>query len=306
MCRKLLTIALLCLLCQTANAQYYATVDELIRANNTGMIEGTMTPIVHVKNFGVDRGDGKQYDYIYILYAYFSSGGTVSQRNYFAALEKSSLGYRVVGSCPVIHPPNQSVITITPRPPNRTLLHQNRYVFTYYQIREYYININNAKDNFPTTREQYIAKYGDLPPEYTKFTKFSGVVPLGDLTRDTDGGGVPDYAEYTCGYWTTNINDASDDFFCFCNPCCACRCTCRFYCSKFCDGSTDPTTGCTCHDGSWVDPTDPTDPPDPPDPQPGLSENAPALLRGMLFMICMFCGAGFFGSFMDSFEKGSF
>jgi len=37
-----------------------------------------------------------------------------------------------------------------------------------------------------------------------------------------------------------------------------------------------------------------------------LSANVPALLRGVLFFLCVACGAFFFGSFIDSFEKGSF
>ena len=37
-----------------------------------------------------------------------------------------------------------------------------------------------------------------------------------------------------------------------------------------------------------------------------LSPNVPVLLRGVLFFLCMACGACFFGSFIESFEKGSF
>ena len=37
-----------------------------------------------------------------------------------------------------------------------------------------------------------------------------------------------------------------------------------------------------------------------------LSANVPVLLRGVLFFLCVACGAFFFGSFIDSFEKGSF
>ena len=37
-----------------------------------------------------------------------------------------------------------------------------------------------------------------------------------------------------------------------------------------------------------------------------LSPNVPSLLRGVLFFLCMVCGACFFGCFIDSFEKGSF
>ncbi|MCL2118578.1 MAG: hypothetical protein FWH27_09155 [Planctomycetaceae bacterium] len=47
------------------------------------------------------------------------------------------------------------------------------------------------------------------------------------------------------------------------------------------------------------------DPPCPPD-VPDLSPNVPPLLRGILFLLCMTCGACFFGTFMDSLEKGSF
>ena len=38
----------------------------------------------------------------------------------------------------------------------------------------------------------------------------------------------------------------------------------------------------------------------------GVSANVPVLLRGVLFFLCIACGACFFGSFIDSFEKGSF
>ena len=47
------------------------------------------------------------------------------------------------------------------------------------------------------------------------------------------------------------------------------------------------------------------EPPCPP-VAPELSPNVPPLLRGILFLLCVACGACFFGSFMDSFEKGSF
>ena len=49
------------------------------------------------------------------------------------------------------------------------------------------------------------------------------------------------------------------------------------------------------------------DNPDNPPPVIGdLSPNVPPLLRGILFFLCVACGVCFFGSFMDSFEKGSF
>ena len=37
-----------------------------------------------------------------------------------------------------------------------------------------------------------------------------------------------------------------------------------------------------------------------------LSPNVPVLLRGLLFFLCVACGACFFGSFIESFERGSF
>jgi len=45
---------------------------------------------------------------------------------------------------------------------------------------------------------------------------------------------------------------------------------------------------------------------DPPSVIGNLSPNTFVLLRGVLFFLCMACGACFFGSFIESFEKGSF
>ncbi len=174
-----------------------------------------------------------------------------------------------------------------------------RYYFDYEDARKWIIGQNSYAATAPKTLEQFNAAFGTnyASSAVTDFVRASGLI-LAHLTTDTDGGGVPDLYEVYGGHWPgSNRGSRDDDIFCVCEACCRCRCKCLHWNPKECDGSTHEITGCACHGDT---------PPDPGDPSgPGMSENAPALLRSVLFLLCMACGACFFGSFIESFEKGS-
>ena len=313
MFKKLFIAALLCLATQTANAQVLtdnpALNSVIISAvTETGPYRTNFDSLViwfYKDGFEFPTSDGREYvivgfsyyrehaaarnvTYMEFIYCYVKSGETYIQHNVNVPFNNPMTGLHV--SVPLTFPYSLSGFPNT------------RYLYNLQDFLDYINNYNAIYPTLPRTIAEYNARYG------TAHNALTGLPVLHSdafFMLDTDKGGVPDWYECLMVHWPgTLLNQATDDYMCVCNPCCSCRCKCTHYNVRQCDGSTDPTTGCACHDGTL--PPDPENPdPEQPD-NPGISPNALPLLRALLFFVCFCCGAGFFGVFMDSFEKGSF
>ena len=311
--RKIILAALLCLaLCQTANAQY-PTLQQAI-AGELSVYASSIHIYFHVSDVGHDNGDGYTYDVVSLACCQYNTSNlrlTVSYGTY--CFKHNASGWSIVTSFPVLSHPRSGVINIATS--NLELSgtfqftnHLGRYYCTYDDLCTWVYGFNDMLATYPRTRADCVAAF-DLPISPTGTFVLSSFFNTQRnpvmLTQDRDNGGVPDWFEfYGNPYYYTDPGNKDDDVLCYCMPCCECQCVCGHYVPDRCDGTTDLTTGCACHDGTIPD--DPGNPDDPDEPPPALSPNAPPLLRALLFLVCMYCGAGFFGCFMDSFEKGSF
>ena len=333
MFKKVFITALLCLASsqsQANDAAFYDAVKKLLidprLLFGTTFIPGTVEICFHKVGTAIPTTDGKEYHTVYGHYYYLYNSYPYSIKPYFFAglLVKNGETYSRVDYylntqsnvfLPFLHPVTQQPVSIRCVFPRMWEDTPNcRYFYTF---EDYEDLVLACTAPVPRTLDEFNARYGfnyspatygfDLtfPWAISPNPLYGTDVSTTTLYKDTDGGGVPDWFEVVGGHWPgSNPKSKDDDIFCVCNPCCRCQCKCQHWSQQQCDGSTDPTTGCTCHDGST--------PPDPenPDPEssdnPGLSPNALPLLRALLFFVCFCCGAGFFGVFIDSFEKGSF
>lgn len=312
--RLILTTALLCLtFVQPATAQTYPTLLEAIQSRITSsstVIPNFDTITIYFQKTGFAQEPIGGVEYVSVAgycATHSTSSRSIGWAHFNVTFSVTEQGYTRVTSLPFSHPVTGVRTTVTLNFPSLWGGYPDcRYLWVYQDYCNWVNDHNAIAASLPQTMVDFNARYGTNHPtsNYTynpiPGSSYKNAAPL---TADTDNGGVPDWYEILMVHWPgTSISSGADDYVCFCEPCCSCRCKCTHYNARQCDGTTDETTGCVCH-GGGTDPEDP-DPDDPDDPV--LSENAPPLLRALLFVICLFCGAGFFGSFIDSFEKGSF
>lgn len=317
MLRKILTTALLCLaFASTAEAQPFATLYEAFADQGTVsqiVLPSSVRLFFHRADIGYDEGDGNIYHYCVGTYCYHApTTNTLYLMQRISIIMENASGFAIVPNFPVLLHPREPVsyVTATGLTDGTTFIgNGSRYFCTYDDLVRYVAeyNAHMASISHLTNRAACVAEYGFDIPAGTAFrgTSLTQLDPS-MLTRDRDGGGVPDWFEVIGNrYQLGKTQDKTDDHLCFCMPCCSCRCVCGHWNPDRCDGTTHDETGCRCHDENGG--PDPEDPDDPDEPEtPVMSKNVPPLLRSVLFLVCLLCGAGFFGSFIDSFEKGSF
>jgi len=298
MSRKILIAALLCLaLCQTANAQYPTLMDAIcntsIDSSQFGVsgllvtIQPTSVEIYfHATGFAYD--DGASYHLLgFTACIYFPTYDILGIAPLYYCYKHDINGWSQVTKFPMNYSGTLVDMLVFPLTEERYVDRYSPYMALYYlsysDVCSWFFGYNSLIARLPQTRSDCVVAY-DLPLSATgSFVLFATAsAPRNELllTLDTDGGGVPDWFELMGKpHSYTDVNNSSDDVLCSCGACCSCTCVCGEYVPFGC--SVTPAL-------------------------PALSENAPPLLRALLFFLCMCCGAGLFGCFMDSFEKGSF
>ena len=310
--RNLIVAALLCLAAlpcweRKAFAQtYHPTPKALIAAATTanGPLHGFE---IYLTLDRFPEVSGKKYE-VWFYFSWHNQNKNLWLYDFYVLVEIAAQGYAQVttGRIPTFNPVTGAVQTSTFQTPfsARNDVDTLRRFYTYAQVRDWYFKYNESLLKSPRNLGMFVAKYGD-PGPVTTLTNNIAFRNLGEFYADGDGGGVPNYAELMLGpYPGTDPMNPLDDVKCHCKPCCSCRCTCGYWHPLECGGTKND---CACHDTGCDcgnDPDDP-DPQDPPVVLP-LSANVPPLLRALLFLLCMACGVCFYGTFMDSFEKGSF
>ena len=250
MYRKVLIAALLCLgLSQTANAQYYPTMQQAITASLSGqVIQWNASSIYRIIPAPLNGTGQLTYDE-YIVWCVLSvhspgmSSTSVLVTQYSFVIGEYTAGYVIRGrvgsgaTLPTLQGGNVVNVGVFNPTPSQGV--GNRIFYSRSDIDAWYNDFNAFINTIPTTAAGFSALVGDNRQwGVNKDSLRTG------LTTDTDNGGMSDWDEVYFGVSGLNINDPFDDVDCYCNPCCSCECVCGGRKTSTCDRRP---VDCECH-----------------------------------------------------------